>query len=514
MAKKLRTKKQYPEDFRTIYGFSTLGWVNAFGLYLVALLMQYLTDFSGIDEILGKVGYAASFGTALLLVARIVDIVDDPLQAWLMDNWKESPFGKYRKFGILGISLLTVTGIFMFNIPVAVKGNVVALTIWLGAAYLIYEVGQAYYVTTPLLQKITYNARIRTKISQFIRIFLIVAIIPSVFFVPIVTVVGERIGDMGRAFSLTAAVLALFMGVVSLIGILCVKEPYRPEESAEKVKTEKKEMRINFSDIVKMFRGNKPLLIHAVAIFTCNLVAALLNVIAIYFIKWYYCADVSTGVVDLTKYAGVYSIFAALALLPNIITPFFAGKLIKKAKSYANATRICMIFATGAAALIAVTFFTGILKLSPFIFIALNFTMTIPLGLAVIPQTLLWIECADYAEYKSGKNMTALVNSAAAVINKAQNALGGVIVGGILIVAGYSVNATTGDYAGDLATLPNMIFSVGLATTLIPVIVLAISWGLYKFFYPITPEKAEEMRKALEEKRAIMEENASAHIAE
>ena len=511
MAGKQRTKKQYPEDPKTIFGFSTMSWVNSFGLYMVALLMQYLTDFSGVDEILGQVGFAVAFGTALLLVARIVDIVDDPLQAWLMDNWKESRFGKYRKFGIIGILLLTITSIFMFNIPVSVKGNPLALTFWLGAAYLIYEVGQAYYVTTPLLQKITYDARIRTKISQFVRIFLIVAIIPSVFFVPIVTVVGERIGDMGRAFSLTATVLALFMGIVSLIGILCVKEPYRPDE---KPKTEKKEMRVSFSDIVTMFKGNKPLLVHAVAIFTCNLVAALLNVIAIYFIKWYYCADMSTGVVDLTKYAGIYSIFAALALLPNIITPFFAGKLIKKAKSYANATRICMLFATGVALITIVAFFTGVLKMSPFIFIALNFTMTIPLGLAVIPQTLLWIECADYAEYKSGKNMTALVNAAAAMINKAQSALGGVIVGGILIVAGYSVHASTGNYAGDLATLPSMAFNIGLATTLIPVIVLAISWALYKYFYPITPEKADEMRQVLEEKRAIAEANVAVNVEE
>ena len=70
---------------------------------MYTLFLQFLTDYSGIDSAVGKVGFAAGFGTVILLITRIIDGIDDPIQAYLIDGAKETRFGKYRKFTIIGI---------------------------------------------------------------------------------------------------------------------------------------------------------------------------------------------------------------------------------------------------------------------------------------------------------------------------------------------------------------------------------------------------------------------------
>ena len=147
--------KAYPNDFKTKFGFFTISWVHGFATMVFSLFMQYLTDYSDIDSAIGKVGFAASFGTIVMLVTRIVDAVDDPLQAWIMDSAKETKFGKYRKFTLWSILMIGVGIVVMFSIPQSVKGNVVLLTIWVAVGYLLFEMGSAFNGTAPLVQKVT-----------------------------------------------------------------------------------------------------------------------------------------------------------------------------------------------------------------------------------------------------------------------------------------------------------------------------------------------------------------------
>ena len=124
-----KPKKQYPENFRNMAGFSTVVFTNVFATTVLGIFMMFLTDYSGIDSAIGQIGFAAAFGTIFLLITRIVDAIDDPLQGWLMDNAKERKFGKYRLFGILGTVMVTVGVLMLFAIPAGIKGNAVGLWI-------------------------------------------------------------------------------------------------------------------------------------------------------------------------------------------------------------------------------------------------------------------------------------------------------------------------------------------------------------------------------------------------
>ena len=498
MAIEKKTKKQYPEDFKTTFAFSTMMWpVGAAATFISSFFMQYLTDYSGIDQAIGRVGFAATVGTILLLIARIVDIVDDPFQAWIIDSSKEGRLGKYRKFSFANIILVSVAIICVFSIPGFIKSNAVLLCVWIGIFYLMYELGVAFNTTIPLVQKISYDTKLRTKWMFLNRIWLIVILIPVYFYIPLVTMVNRGVGNMGRSFSMVCVVMMIILGTVAFIGVLGLKE----KSAAQQVKEESQDERLKLRAIIGMFAVNKPLRVHAGAFLLSNIVYTLSTAISIYFLKWYYAADLATGVVDAERYAAIYGIYALAGLIPNFVAPFISKRVIKKFKTYARSTRACLFLGVILYSVLSAFFFLGVLKLSPYIFIMFNFLSGFIMGTAVIPQTLLWTECADYAEYKTGRKMSALVNSVNSIIGKAQSALSTVIIGGILIAVGYSVNSETGNYIGDISNLPHMILGFGIFLTIVPVVVLSLSWLLYRFLYPITPELQKQMVDELAGKR-------------
>ena len=493
-----KTRKQYPENFRTTFGFSTMMWpVAAAATFVTSFFMQYLTDYSGIDQALGKPGFAAAFGTIILLVARIVDIVDDPLQAYIIDNAKEGKLGKYRKFAFANIILVSLAIICIFSIPQGIKSNSVMLCIWVGVFYLMYEFGTAFNTAPPLMQKTSYDTKLRTKWTQMQRIWLVVILVPVYFYIPIVTVVDQSVGNMGRSFSMVCMGMMLVLGIVAFIGVLGMKE--KPDK--ESINGGEKKESLKIREIASMFAKNKPLLVHAIAYFLSNMVFSLSTAINLYFLKWYYSANLLTGVVDNIKFAEISGIYAISGLLPNFIAPFIAGRVVKKCGTYSRATSFCLTLAVGVYTVLTVLFFTGILASSPFIFIGLNFLSAIAIGTAVVPQTLLWTEGADYAEYKTGKKMNAMVNSVNSVLNKALSAIATVLTGSILIAVGYSMDNVTGNYAGDVSSLPQVVQGLGFFITAVPIIVMLGAVFLYKLAYPITPDIQKEMIKALSARR-------------
>ena len=499
-----RQKKQFPEDFKTKFGFSTMMFpVSAATIFMTTFFMQYLTDYSGIDMAIGKVGFAAAFGTALLLIARVVDIIDDPLQAWVMDNAKEGKLGKYRKFAFLNIILVTLAMICIFSIPNVIKSNRVLLCVWVSLFYLMYEMGTAFTTSMPLLQKTTLDPKIRSKLSLLMRVWMIVILVPVYFYIPVVTAVDQHVENIGKSFSMVCIVLMSVLGIVAFFGVLGLKEKRGTVSSEENAETEK----LKIGEVLRMFLKNKPFLVHAAGSLLSGLVFGLFSVVSVYFLKWYYAANLTTGEVYAVKYAEVYGIFMISALIPNFVSPFLSNLLVKKSGNYAHVTARCFLFGAFVYIGLTVLFFTGILKISPYIYVAFNFLSAMATGTAVIPQTLLWTECADYAELQTGKKMSALINSASNMLNKALNALSSVVAGGILIAVGYSVNNETGHYAGDVSQLPKMINGFALALTVIPIVVMILAYLLYRFQYPITPEIQKDMVQKLAEKAEAAEEN-------
>lgn len=489
---KAKGKRQYPENFRSLAGFFMTMFANAFAATVLGIFMIFLTDYSGIDTAMGKLGYAAGFGTLFLLVTRIIDAVDDPVQGWIVDSAKERKFGKYRMFGIIGTLVLAVGLIMLFAMPQGVKGNAILLWVWAVLGYLLFDMGSALSaITAPLVQKSTTVPRIRAKILSVIRMAAVIAAIPSLFFVTIVTALGKG-GNLGKTASITAVIFCLIACAVTILGILLLKEPY-----LEKANEEKKGA-VGASDILNLVKKDKPLWIHSLGFLIGNMSYGLAAGVMLYFIKWYFCADMATGEVDLAKFAALSGIYSLVALIPNFLCPFLTTLVLKIFKTVDRSMSGCMLIMACGYGAIYVLNMTGIMRAVPALLFVLFFIVMIPSGMTAIFSTLLTVECADYAEYTIGRNMTAITNSLYGLTQKAASAIGAAVPGILLVAVGYSVNEATGAYTGDLASLPGMVSGLSLVLALVPAIMAAASFLIYKFFYKITPEVRETMTKELE----------------
>lgn len=493
---KTKEKKQYPENFRTLAGFFMTMFANTFSTMVLSILMIFLTDYSGIDSAMGKVGYAAAFGTTFLLLTRIVDAIDDPIQGWIVDSAKERRFGKYRRFGIIGTALVGVGAIMLFAIPGPVKSSAVLLWIWAIIGYLLFDMGGAMgSITGPLTQKSTKVPRIRAKIVSVLRMAAVVASIPALFFVTIVTVISGEGGNQGKIAVMVAVGFALVSCCITLIGIALLKEPYI--ETAN----EQNKGAVTFSQIIEMIKKNKPLWFHSLGFCIGNMSYGLASGVMLYVLKWSFSADLSTGEVNMVQFATLSGIYSIITLIPNFICPFLTTTALKIFKTVDKTMSSCMLINFFAYIILFILNLTGVLRAIPMLFFIVFFIIMIPSGLSAIFSTLLTVECADYAEYSTGRNMNAINNSFYGLANKAQSAIGGAIPGVLLVLVGYSVNSETGAFVGDLASLPGMATGLTFVAFLIPAFFAIISFLIYKYFYPITPQLRAKMAEELSHRR-------------
>ena len=99
-------------------------------------------------------------------------------------------------------------------------------------------------------------------------------------------------------------------------------------------------------------------------------------------------------------------------------------------------------------------------------------------------MTLLTVECADYAEYNLGRNMTAMVSSLYNFTIKASSVIGTAIPSILLIAVGYSVNEETGAYMGTLEHLPGMVDGLGVLMGPVPAAFGIIAYLIYRLLQP------------------------------
>ena len=88
MKKQRKTRDPEHIGFKECFGTTTLSFTNALtGVLMSSMLMVYMTEYSGIS-------YAALLATILLMAARVIDAVDDPIQGFIIDNSKRTRIGK------------------------------------------------------------------------------------------------------------------------------------------------------------------------------------------------------------------------------------------------------------------------------------------------------------------------------------------------------------------------------------------------------------------------------------
>ncbi len=483
MAKTLRIKKQYPEDFKTLFGLSTMNWTDTIsGSFMTGLFMMYLTDYAGIGM------YAASLGTFLLTFGRLVDAIDDPVQGYIMDRAKPGKYGKYKPFIIISTILVTVALCFMFSIPTAVAQSPVLVTVWVIIFYLMYDIGISFFAENPLKQSLTTDPVLRSRFATWPRVISMLVVIPMSFFIAILAGINNRVGDMHKSFSLLSVIFLLTAGVFSLLGIILVKEGKHVEAEAE--------TNVTFKDFFAMLIKNKPMIISTLVSIFHGFVWTLVFATTTYYVKWAYCTDLSTGLVDADRFATLTMVMGMFQLFPSLLAAAISPKLVKTFKGPVKVYRLSMYLELAGGLAMYICMQLGLLQTSPAVFFVLIFFILFGGGLSFVPGTLVGIESMDYGMYITGKEMHGMSNAFGAFIRKAQTALSSALVGAVLIAIGYQVDSVTDAFVGELSAIPRMLRSFIVISGLVPAVLCVISLVLLRF-YPITNEVRDKMNAAI-----------------
>ena len=250
MAKKENVKKthEYPDNFKGYFGYAGMMTMATVATALVtSYLSVFLTDYAGIDST-----WSTMIATIILLVGRIVDAVDDPIQGWIMDSAKVTAKGKYKRFQFLSIVLMGISLIGMYFLPEFVKTNRILVTVWMLIFYLIYDFGYSFDAGTPLQQAMTLDENVRSTQHFWVRISAIIIGMAMSSFLSTYAKFKDMTGSVSTGFGLTTTVYVAIALAISLLGLSFVKESHKVTESKE----EKNEM-ISFKQIIDIFTKNK-----------------------------------------------------------------------------------------------------------------------------------------------------------------------------------------------------------------------------------------------------------------
>lgn len=476
MAKKEK-KVRGPESvtLKEMFGVTALSTNNGVAaVFMSAMFMTFMTDYAGLGA------WGATLATTLLLAARIIDAVDDPIQGFIMDRGKAGKHGKYKPFFMLSIIMTLIGTGALYALPNAITARPILVTIWVIAFYLIYDIGTSFYNPNLLYRTMTSDPEERAKLLIGPRLWVMLLGMFGAALAAIAVTIQAAVGSYKTAYMILAGGAMVLASVISVIGWLMVKEKHIVEQDEDE--------QVKISDFFDLIKNNKPMMIDFCKNIFTGFIWTFLFAAPVYYIKYAYCADLTTGVVDMKLFATYSMIVSLMMLFPLLIgtiiaTPIlkaFKGDFVKMQKfDYAMQGIGGLIMFAGQ--------LLGILQKTPAVFFTAMFIMAMFIGVDFVPGSSIGMELMDYTIYSTGKDRSALTGVLGKFLEKAQSAVSSALVGSILIAIGYRVDSVTGNYIGDLSKMPTMLTWMIVIIGVLPA-VMAVIGILILNKYPINQE--------------------------
>ena len=249
-------------------------------------------------------------------------------------------------------------------------------------------------------------------------------------------------------------------------------------------------------DFFDLFRENKAMVIFALKGLFAGFIWSLIFATPTYYIKWGFCADLTTGIADMNLFAVYSGISSVITVVPMVLGALLGRPLLKLFKDPVKMTCTLLTIQSIGGCILFIAQITGLLQRAPWMFFLTMFIMATGVGTDFVPQTFVQMEVVDYGIYKTGKDRSALTTVTDGFITKMQTAFSTAIVGIVLTSIGYVVEEGN-RFAGDVSQIPTMLNWFIVIMGLIPAILGVISVLIYRK-YPITNQIRQEMKTFFE----------------
>ena len=450
------------------YGIADLGNNIAFaavGSYLTLFYSDVLG--AGFDEKTSAIWLSAV--TAIMIIARIWDAVNDPIMGWLAQRAKPTKWGKFRHYLLFGGIPLAFSAVLMFlpirNMSLA---GCIAFALFTYIAYgMIYTVVLVPYGSLATVMTRDVGERSRLSVSRSIGggIGGVPAgmLFPLLVYSTVTTANGEKVSALdGKKLVICMAVIAVIMIICYVTAFFTTKERYEYPNAVQNTK---------LSVTLKSLVRNKPFVIMSLAGMLLIASSMYITSIDVYLFNVFYRKEGMMTFVTIATYA------------PMVITIPFTERIIKKV----GKKEMCVY---GLIASVVATLIMTVWQVpNPWIFIALCFVQGAGIGFFTLEIWALAMDVIDYQELMTGRREEATGYAAFTFMRKIGQAIAA-IVPALLGVVGYVASK---GYAGQSEATINGIY---LLATVVPLIMFALMLILM-IWYPLNKKKDAEMREKL-----------------
>jgi len=469
-----RQNKQYPEDFKTVFGVSTMGLTQLFANSLITgTLMIYITDYSGIYT--GFAGKAAQIAALMLLLGRVWDAVNDPILGFLMDRAPRTKWGKFKPFMLIFTPVTAILSIALFNIPAGFPDF--AKIVMLYVVYFLFDTGFTLLPMLPLTQSLSTEANVRAKLTAWPRVIGLFMAMATSGFMAIAIALGKD--GVTPNIGLAVVLFIVPLTILSMTGIALIKEG---KHNAD-------EEPVALKDIKALIKTNRPLWIYLLASLFGGFSWTFIFAAQIYYLKYAFGAE------NFGQQSGLFG----LLTIGSILLGTFASQWVMKIKGVTPGKGFLISWAVAVLPLAILWLInlagpiTNIALFYPLMFMAL-----MGIGMSYVPGRLLSMECMDYSKETIGKSMEGTVSSLQLFTEKLQAAIASAVTGLILVAVGYDAARYQ-----DATTIPTELFSgLGLVIFAIPA-VLALIAAAIMLFYPLLKQSDREAMYSDIEQRKI-----------
>ena len=412
-----------------------------------------------------KVGLAAGMVATMLLIAKIFDAFSDLIMGKIMDAGK-SPKGKCRPWFIRMAIPAAVMIVLLFTVPKnagsGIQSAYVLITNILITAVVYTAVAIPYGA---LMAMRTESSDERGKMGIFRAAFgYIAGMVIAILLIPIT----NMLGGTQSAWIKVSVIFAL----ISLLSLLVL---YKVTKENAHIVEKSEDEDVTFGEGIKMLFKNKYWVIMLVLQFMMNISYGLSSSGGTYYAKYILGND------------NIVALLGAVGLIPTFLGFILTGPLASKL----GMTKTCMVSCAMGAAACLVRVFTPYSLMTCIVGGAVTTFANIPLMCLFGAMVN---NCVEYNDYKFGKRIVGMTNSANSFGSKIGSGIGASLIGWLLAAAGYNAALEVQPASVDTA-----IFAFGIYIPLalfIIMFILLLKNDLEKRY----PEIVAELQKRKEAK--------------
>ncbi len=379
------------------YAVGDLG-INLYFISTATYLLYFYTDVFGIS---------AAVAASVLLVARVVDAITDPLMGMIAERTR-SRWGRLRPYLLFGAIPLGVLGVLTFTTPdFSEQGKIW----WAYTTYILF--GMLYTVVgipySALTSSLTNNHHERTLLSTIRMAFAFAGgYAISVGMLPLVS----YFDDAESGFRNVMILFSVAATALLWLTFAATREQIQPPPS----------QRLSIANSLEAVFRNPPLLI-VMLLFTGGMLSfTVRQTVTVYYLKY------NVGREDLVPL--FFGITMPVMFLGLLVVPKLAAHFGKAGGIMVGAVVTLIgcagLYFTPYESVVGIFFFSGVM--------ALGGTPIAVLGWAMIPDTV------EYAQWKLGFRADGAIFSFASFFQKLAKAVGGAGVAAALAMAGYVAN--------------------------------------------------------------------------